>query len=170
MTGNKILLLTMAALALIISCRALPGDTPLIEAQNNNGLMNNDAEICRKINGKWLPYRTKKGKGKEFCGNTPCNGETMGPVELSCSAGKISGRALLGVTSSVKPQQEFWADITGEIKNNALHISYKNEECEKTYRIFEFEENQLFGEVSSNNCKILGENFSYEGDILLLKL
>jgi hypothetical protein len=93
----------------------------------------------------------------------------MGSLELSCSNNRIVGKSLLGVTTLMNLPETHWAEIRSELAEEAVLISYNNEECEITYKIVDFRADELFGEISSRNCKVLKKDVSYNRDVLLLR-
>lgn len=139
-------------------------------SQINSNINNTNTRIsiCQKFTGKWLTYRTGKGKTEKDCQSSSC-GTGMGEMELWCENDKIIGKHFLGLTSNLN-SQSFWTDVKTDWEENNLVIYFENTaKCSVKYKITEVTEKKLFGNFTAQNCKINNKLVDYEEDFIAVK-
>jgi hypothetical protein len=127
-------------------------------------------ECYQKLIGKWTTYESDFGNGKKICKGRPCG--ISGYMEFLLTNDKLEGKKFLGISSELKPPNNTkWAEIFVNIEDENIVISFSSSVgCKTLYKVFELENDKLFGKFESKDCIINGKKIDLQGDFSAVKI
>ncbi|MBK8812750.1 MAG: hypothetical protein IPN69_18735 [Acidobacteria bacterium] len=162
--NHWILIAVLAVSASLAACSQRVSDVRMKTEQHEL----TSVEICRYVSGRWIVYNPPSSVEDKDCQRKRC-GPIVGLLELTCSGDTVSGKMLLGISSQEAQPNESWADVSAELKRGSVALQFSDDECIMRLLLNDFEMNQLSGEISSENCRVLGREIRWDGKVVLVR-